>query len=90
MVHLADKAGQVEALGHEASLSRVREHLVGEVRGAPRSSLYAVQIVERWRARGLFEPREVRRLLVGRYEIRYEIQDSTVYILRLWHTREER
>ena len=37
-----------------------------------------------------FEPREVRRLLVGRYEIRYEIQDSTVYILRLWHTREER
>ena len=37
-----------------------------------------------------FEPREVRRPLVGRYEIRYEIQDSTVYILRLWHTREER
>ena len=37
-----------------------------------------------------FEPREVRRIFVGHYEIRYEIQDSTVYILRLWHTREQR
>ena len=37
-----------------------------------------------------FEPREVRRILVGRYEMRYEIQESTVYVLRLWHTREDR
>jgi len=37
-----------------------------------------------------FEPREVRRLLVGHYELRYEIQDSTIYVLRLWHTREDR
>lgn len=37
-----------------------------------------------------FEPREVRRILVGHYEIRYEIQDSTLYVLRLWHTREDR
>jgi plasmid stabilization system protein ParE len=37
-----------------------------------------------------FEPREVRRLFVGNYEMRYEIQESTIYILRLWHTREER
>ena len=37
-----------------------------------------------------FEPREVRRILVGRYEMRYEIQQSTIYILRLWHTREDR
>ena len=37
-----------------------------------------------------FEPREVRRLLVGHYELRYELQGSTVYILRLWHTREDR
>ncbi len=37
-----------------------------------------------------FAPREVRRLLVGRYELRYEIQGQTIYILRLWHTREER
>ena len=37
-----------------------------------------------------FEPREVRRMLAGSYEIRYEIQKSTIYVLRLWHTREDR
>jgi len=37
-----------------------------------------------------FEPREVRRLLVGHYEMRYEIQESIIYVLRLWHTREDR
>ena len=37
-----------------------------------------------------FAPRDVRRILVGHYEIRYEIRKSTLYVLRLWHTREER
>ncbi|MBC2808718.1 type II toxin-antitoxin system RelE/ParE family toxin (plasmid) [Rhizobium ruizarguesonis] len=37
-----------------------------------------------------FDPREVRRILVGRYELRYEIQQSMIYVLRLWHTREDR
>ncbi len=37
-----------------------------------------------------FVPREVRRILVGKYEIRYEIRESTIYVLRLWHTREDR
>lgn len=37
-----------------------------------------------------FEPREVRRLLVGHYEMRYELQESNIYILRIWHTREHR
>lgn len=37
-----------------------------------------------------FAPLEVRRLLVGKYEMRYEIVESTIYILRIWHTREER
>lgn len=37
-----------------------------------------------------FEPREVRRILVGHYELRYEIQASTLFVLRLWHTRENR
>ncbi|MES2127082.1 MAG: type II toxin-antitoxin system RelE/ParE family toxin [Pseudomonadota bacterium] len=37
-----------------------------------------------------FLPREIRRILVGRYELRYEIQASTFFILRIWHTREER
>ena len=34
-----------------------------------------------------FEPREVCRILVGRYEMRYEIKDLILYVLRLWHTR---
>jgi plasmid stabilization system protein ParE len=37
-----------------------------------------------------FEPREVRRILVGSYEIRYEIAGETITVLRLWHTREDR
>lgn len=37
-----------------------------------------------------FSPRDVRRILVGHYEVRYEIADSTIYLLRLWHSREDR
>ena len=37
-----------------------------------------------------FAPREVRRILVAPYEVRYEIRDSVIYVLRLWHTREDR
>lgn len=37
-----------------------------------------------------FKPREVRRILVGKYEMRYEIRKSDIQILRLWHTREDR
>ncbi len=37
-----------------------------------------------------FDPREVRRMLVGDYEMRYEIQQDTLYILRIWHTKEHR
>jgi len=37
-----------------------------------------------------FEGREVRRIIVGKYEIRYEIQELCIYILRLWHTLEHR
>lgn len=37
-----------------------------------------------------FEPREVRRIRVRQYEIRYEIMGDIIYVLRLWHTREDR
>lgn len=37
-----------------------------------------------------FDPREVRCILVGNYEMRYEIQDDIICILRIWHTRENR
>jgi plasmid stabilization system protein ParE len=37
-----------------------------------------------------FEGREVRRLIVGSYEIRYEIVDEVIRILQIWHGKEDR
>ena len=37
-----------------------------------------------------FAPRDVRRIFIEHYEMRYEIQQSIIYVLRLWHTRENR
>ena len=37
-----------------------------------------------------FDPREVRKVLVADYEIRYEVSDIDVFILRIFHTREDR
>jgi plasmid stabilization system protein ParE len=37
-----------------------------------------------------YEPREVRRIFAGNYELRYEISSATLFILRLWHCRENR
>lgn len=37
-----------------------------------------------------FAPREVRQVLAARYEIRYELTDSDVIVLRVFHTREDR
>ena len=60
---------------------------VQSLTAAPSSLLVNPRIGERLDE---FEPREVRRVLVGRYEMRYEVQASNIYILRIWHTREER
>ena len=37
-----------------------------------------------------FAPREVRRLFVGHYELRYEIRPKVITVLRIWHAREDR
>ncbi|MDP1902562.1 MAG: type II toxin-antitoxin system RelE/ParE family toxin [Rubrivivax sp.] len=37
-----------------------------------------------------FGEREVRRLIVGDYEMRYEVKPDATWILRLWHSREDR
>ena len=37
-----------------------------------------------------FKDREVRKIHIGSYEMRYEVQKETIFILRVWHTREER
>lgn len=54
---------------------------------APERLLVQPRIGERLEG---FEPRDVRRWLIGRYEMRYEIRDKTVFVLRLWHAREDR
>ena len=60
---------------------------VQSLTAAPASLLVNPRIGEKLEE---FEPREVRRILVGHYEMRYEIQESIIYVLRLWHTREDR
>lgn len=37
-----------------------------------------------------YDPREIRRLTVGGYEMRYEVKGELISIVRLWHTREDR
>ena len=37
-----------------------------------------------------FAPRDVRRVIVGDYELRYEVTENLIYILRLLHAREDR
>jgi len=62
-------------------------HTVQSLSSAPETLLENPRIGERLEE---FDPREVRRIFVGHYEMRYEIQESTIYVLRLWHTRENR
>lgn len=37
-----------------------------------------------------FEPDEVRRLLVGDYELRYQVDGDVIHGLRIWHEFEDR
>lgn len=37
-----------------------------------------------------YETREVRKVLFDDYEVHYEIRDAAIYIVDLWHTKEER
>ena len=60
---------------------------VQQLSAAPTSLLANPRMGERLEE---FEPRDVRRIQVGHYEMRYELVDSTIYLLRLCHTREDR
>ena len=81
-----------------SDLVRLHEHLrpvapdaaarvVQQLARAPDRLLGYPRIGEKLEA---YEPREVRRIIVGNYEPRYEIADATILILRLWHSRENR
>jgi len=54
---------------------------------APTSLLMNPRIGERLEE---FNPREIRRIIVGQYEMRYELEESMIYLLRLCHMREDR
>lgn len=62
-------------------------HTVQALAAAPLRLLEHPRIGERLDE---FDPREVQRIVVGRYEMRYEICNATIYVLRLWHSREDR
>lgn len=82
---LSDVARLYEFLAPANKLAAARA--VQALVAAPRRLIEQPRIGERLEE---FEPREVRRILVGHYEIRYEIDEATIYVLRLWHTREDR
>jgi len=79
-------------------LARVRDFLI------PINPSAALKVVRALRAATLklaenprvgapverYSPREIRRLIVGGYEIRYEVTGNAILIVRLWHTREDR
>lgn len=82
---LSDLARLYEFL---ASVNRqAAAHTVQQLTAAPTRFIEQPRIGERLDE---FDPREVRRMLIGNYEMRYEIQLSVLYILRIWHTRENR
>ena len=74
---------QFLASANRQAAARLMKSLIA----APTTLSVSPRIGERLEA---FSPREVRRLLIGNYEMRYEIAESAIYILRVWHTREER
>lgn len=61
--------------------------VVRQLARAPDRLLDYPRIGERLEA---YQPREVRRISVGDYEVRYEIVGSTIFVLRLWHYKEDR
>lgn len=61
--------------------------VVQQIARAPNRLLEHPRIGEKLDA---YAPREVRRIVVGHYEMRYEIAAGTIFILRVWHSREDR
>lgn len=68
---------------NEAAAGRVVRQLVAGVKRIPAHPRIGVRLPE-------FSPREVRRVLIGDHEIRYELAGTDVLVLRIFHTREDR
>ena len=63
--------------------ARTARALVARVRRIPAHPRLGVTLAE-------FLPREVRRVVLAKYEIRYEITGHSIYVLRIFHTHEQR
>ena len=68
---------------HPPAAIRAVRSLVAAAKRLPSRPRLGVRLHE-------FGAREVRRVIVGDYEIRYELTAADVYILRIFHTREDR
>lgn len=66
-----------------AVAARVAQAIVARVKRIPAQPRLGQRLAE-------FSPREVRRLLVGNYEIRYELSTKDIILLRVFHAREDR
>ena len=66
---------------------RAAAQIVQQLVAAAEQLLTYPQLGERLAA---LAPRNVRRLIVGDYELRYELEDTTITVLRIWHGREDR
>ena len=63
--------------------ARVVQAIVARIKRIPAQPRLGQTLAE-------FSPREVRRLLVGDYEIRYELRTQDIFILRVFQAREDR
>lgn len=68
---------------HPPAAARAVRGLVAAAKRIPARPRLGVRLAE-------FGAREVRRIVIGSYEIRYELSGTDVYILRIFHTREDR
>jgi plasmid stabilization system protein ParE len=68
---------------HPPAANRAVRLLVAAAKRIPARPRLGVRLRE-------FGPREVRRVIAGDYEIRYELTGTDVFILRIFHTREDR
>ena len=71
------------ALVNPRAAKKMVKHLVDEAKLLRSHPLLGVELEA-------YLPRDVRRLIIGDYELRYEVTETTLYVLRLWHTREDR
>jgi plasmid stabilization system protein ParE len=79
LVHLYEFLQPVDP----TAAARVVRQIVAGVKRTPAHPRLGLRLPE-------FAPREVRRVLVGDYEIRYELAGTDVLVLRIFHTREDR